>query len=436
MADQNKVNNRSILFAGDVDVQYVNILSNNGLVLNVINQMSSIEIYEDIFSPVISGQITLMESFNFIEKMPFLGEEFLEFKIKTPEMADAPGKTLEGQFYIYKITNREVVGDRKLFYVLHFISNEAVVDANIKLSKVYSGKISDVVKSLVSDEGLATQKSFDNIQKTRNDVKYISNYWTPLQNIQYCTKRAVSENLAADYLFFENHGWGFNFLSLEFLYGQNVFFNYIFDDYSKTFPSNSGLTDIASDFKRIRTLSIDEGFDYLKRSQEGFYGSKMISHDLITKKYSVQNFSYATATDFNKQHHLNTFPVFSDKLIHRNNSLIINHPKYYGNFNNIGWDHSNYWAQKRIAQMGQANATSVKMVVPGRTDITAGMKVYLSISSTQAIDKSDHDWRNIQDKMYSGNYLISAINHEITRERHSMNIECIKDSLIYEVQKR
>ena len=50
-----------------------------------------------------------MESFNFIEKLPFIGEERIEFKIYTPEVGDNKKNIIEGQFYCYKITNRESV---------------------------------------------------------------------------------------------------------------------------------------------------------------------------------------------------------------------------------------------------------------------------------------------------------------------------------------
>lgn len=417
---------KPLRFAGDVIVDYCNIVSNNGKVLNIINQISSIEIFEDIFSPVISGQITVMESFNFIEKLPFIGEETLEMRIYTPEIGTDNRNIIEGKWYVYKITNRENIADKRLFYVIHFTSIESVIDTNIKISKVYGGKINDIVTQLCQAEGLTTPKNI-NIQKTRNDVRYISNFWTPLQNIQYLTKRAVSDTLAADYLFYENR-FGFNFVSLENLYQQNEFYEYFYDDLWKVNSSVSMDTNISSDFKRIRSLGVDTGFDYLSRIQHGYYGSKMVSYDLITKKYMTQHLR--AVDDFPNSQHLNEFPAFTPNVIQRDNALIVHHPKYYGNFNGIGWDHSNLWAQKHIMQLQQATSTVIKVLVPGRTDITCGQKVNVQVGNTEAISKTEPA-KQAYDLMYSGKYIISAINHEITRERHSMNMELIKDSVLF-----
>jgi hypothetical protein len=39
------------------------------------------------------------------------------------------------------------------------------------------------------------------------------------------------------------------------------------------------------------------------------------------------------------------------------------------------------------------------------------------------------------DKVHSGNYLIAAVNHVITKERHECHMELIKDSMIIDLDK-
>ena len=50
----------------------------------------------------------------------------------------------------------------------------------------------------------------------------------------------------------------------------------------------------------------------------------------------------------------------------------------------------------------------------------------MTLNKVEPVSKEDMD---TTDKMFSGFYLISAINHYITRESHECNMELIKDSL-------
>ena len=71
-------------------------------------------------------------------------------------------------------------------------------------------------------------------------------------------------------------------------------------------------------------------------------------------------------------------------------------------------------------------STKLEIIVPGRMDYTVGRKVNLKLNKVQPISKTDKD---IEDNMFSGNYIISAINHYINRERHECTLELMKDSL-------
>jgi recombinational DNA repair protein (RecF pathway) len=56
----------------------------------------------------------------------------------------------------------------------------------------------------------------------------------------------------------------------------------------------------------------------------------------------------------------------------------------------------------------------------------------LKLNKFNPIDSSD-SVNDILDQMFSGNYLISAINHSIDREKHQCHIQLIKDSFIMDL---
>jgi hypothetical protein len=157
------------------------------------------------------------------------------------------------------------------------------------------------------------------------------------------------------------------------------------------------------------------------------FGSKMVAHDILTKKYSTQNFSMFNF--FNGETHLNKYPVVSPDIVARNNANIYNFPKYMNNVNGFGDDGVQNWLQRRTSLMAQAQAYRMTAEILGRTDITIGEVIYITIYKSASIAKSD-DNNDLIDNLFSGRYLISALNHRITREKHEIHMECLKDSLI------
>ena len=158
------------------------------------------------------------------------------------------------------------------------------------------------------------------------------------------------------------------------------------------------------------------------------FSSKLVSYDLTKKAYNVKNFNMFDG--FAKQKHLNEYNIASGKAIFRSNSRLINYPRANANFSGFN-DATNYRnTQQRISLLKAAEANKIQIVVPGRCDYTVGQKVKVTLNKMEPISADDTD---ITDKMFSGYYLISAINHDITRERHECNMELIKDSLMMSV---
>jgi len=412
-------------FPGDVDIERIEIFSANGTGVEVTDMVAEIQIFEDMFAPCVTGTLAISDSIDLVNKFPFVGEEKVIIKIKTPAMPDTKETRIDQEFYIYKMTNRKVLGDKQIFYMLHFCSFELLADANIKLSRSFDGKISDLAKKIVKDEILKTNLDF-RVDETKNSVKYVSNYWSPYKNINYLLERAQSKNGTPNYVFFENRR-GLNFLSLSSIFSLTDKEQYTFDAFQRTPLPTGSLQNPEKSFSRFLDYTIETGFDYLQRTNNGMFGSKMIAHDILTKKYSTQNFNMFQL--FDTESHLNKYPVSSTDVVARNNANIYNYPKYMNNVNGFGDDGAQNWLQRRTSLMAQAQAYRMTAEILGRTDITIGEVIYIKIYKSAAVAKSD-DNDGLIDNMFSGRYVISALNHRITREKHEIHMECLKDSLI------
>lgn len=419
---------QQLRFAGDVSIDKVRIITPSGFFQDIAGQVINIQFYEDLFSPFITGSLIVKESLDLVNLFPFIGEEFLELDITTPTMDKAK---ISGKYYIYKLTNRELLGDRAVVYQLHFISIEAVADLNKKISRTFGDKVSELVKPFIKDKvnGLESEKEVY-IEPTLNSVKYTSNYWSPIKNIMYLTNQAANMNKTPNYVFFENRE-GFYFVSLEKLYTNEVYQDFVYDKYTRDIlPDGRSVKNVAEDYKRILDFSIPTGYDYMDRISSGMLSSKMINWDPTKKSYGTK--IYSMFQRFKEQKHLNDYAINSDKAIFRANSTIINYNKDFGNFNGFGDVTNANIIQERVSLMKLAEANKISITVPGRTDYTVGQKVTVTLNKMEPISKKDGDET---DKMFSGKYLIAAINHYVDRQKHECHMELIKESSIMDMNR-
>lgn len=421
---------QQIINAGDVNIEAVNITTSQGVSQDITNQVMAIQIFEDLFSPFMSGSLEIRDSLDLLNALPMNGEEYLELKISTPTLEKG---NIAHKFYIYKMSNRVMGGDRTIIYSLHFISVEALTDLNTKISKTFSGKCSDIVQQLLTDktQGLNITKKYL-IEETKNATKYISNFWCPIKNITNVVETSINKNGQSSFVFYEDR-FGFNFVSLDSLYERNISQEFFYDVYVRDKQSNSinSVRNVTEDYKRIREIRIPTEFDYIERVRSGMYGSRMYTHDISSKR--IANTTYNMMDKFASQKHLNKFPLASNKAVYSYNEMILKMPKYQNNFSDFGDSTNANSIQNRISLMAQINGNKLEIVVPGRFDYTVGLKVQLRLYKVEPNSDTDTE---ILDEVLSGDYLISAINHYINRNKHECTFELVKESLLINLDRK
>ena len=421
---------QQIVKAGDINIEEIQITTAQGFYQDITNQVMGLQIFEDLFAPFITGTIEIRDALDLLNVFPFNGEEYLELKLSTPSLEEG---RIDEKFYIYKMSNRNMVGDRATIYTLHFISTYAIVDLNKKISKTFGGKCSDIAKQLITDKthGLEVTKNVI-VEETSNATKYISNFWSPVKNINNVVEVSVNQSGAGSYVFYEDR-YGFNFVSLESLYTKVVFQSFVYDSYVRD-KTNSNDTqtvkNVTEDYKRIRSISVPTAYDYIERARSGMFGSKLYTYDYTTKRFENKN--YNSLDHFKDQNHLNDYPLISNKALYSEQAFMIKVPKYYGNFMNFGDSTNANSIQNRISLLSQIDANKIEIVVPGRLDYTVGLKIDIILYKIEPNTKEDTE---VVDEMLSGSYLISSINHYINRNAHECTFELIKESLIVDLNR-
>lgn len=417
--------NTPLRFAGDIKLEKIQLSSLNGQFANIINQVIGLEIYEDLFAPFITLSIVLKESVDYINLFPFVGEEYLEVSLSTP-LVD---KRIDGKFYIYKITDRSLTKDREVVYTLKAISEEYLTDANRKLSKTYSGNIGESAYKILTEE-LKTKKQVT-VEKTNNNTMFTAGYWPPVKCLNYLASTAANNTNSPSYLFYEDRD-GFNFRSIDELLKAPTYQKLNKNNYSRSTLGdgvNSSM-DPQEDYKQIMEMAVPVLTDYMQEIQTGRLKSRIIGHDIVTKQYSVKDYSVKKDTT-NPATLLNEYPGYSKYATSNSISTLVVMPKYFGNYTDYA-DVTNYKTiQKRMSFFQNLEKYKVTVQVLGRTDYTVGQIFELEIPRATQISKDE----DATDLILSGRYIVSAISHKIDREMHICNIELIKNSVLVNLSK-
>ena len=77
-----------IRYSGEIDIVAIEVFSHKRERIDISAQMIELSIYEDIFTNTIHGTIAISDSFDLIHNFPFIGEELINIKLKTPTMGD------------------------------------------------------------------------------------------------------------------------------------------------------------------------------------------------------------------------------------------------------------------------------------------------------------------------------------------------------------
>lgn len=416
-----------VMQAGDVEFKVLEIIDtkNNNARYNLLGSFIDFTIYEDIFSPVLTGYVALVESQNFISTIPIVGEELLYAEFQTP--GRDPVSCL---FHISEVGLREH-NDKKNAYTLELISYEGFKDLNLRFSSAYAGNTSEMAKNFYKK---VFNKELD-ADVSDNRIKFVSPYWGPLKIINHIASKATFPNakmVTPDYLFYQTSNGTHKFKSLSKLMASEPHVDYFFDKNPSRVHDNEGksVRDIDREYKNIIDLTFVSSQNFVKSMMDGSYNHRLYSIDMLRKKVAVKAYHYAS--DFGKTTHTDANPLTTLNTTKFSGLHTVKHkfPFLFDGVDDIGDE----IASKRIPLLAQLDIFKLHAVVHGRTDMEVGKTVNVWLNQFKSIDQSDVNTNETYDQLYSGKYLITAIQHRFTQAKHQMNMELVKTGTFKEIE--
>lgn len=397
----------------EFNINYVRIMSSSmSDFVDITKMILYVEIFESIYSPFITLNISVADNISMSAMLPFRGEELVELDIVGP---DGETGLRKQAFYIYKVTDRVQISDKTFGYVMQCITPAAIADMNLKLSQAMSGQPSDIVQNKLLKDALGVNKPLVNYP-TKYSISYISNYWSPLQNMKYICDRAVSyDGNSPSYVFYETK-YKYNFVPLNALVAQPSKANFIYS-------TNTHATDMETQLTVIHRLFTDVSFSYIDRLMSGAYGNRTLVVDPTRKSY---HYSYYDFTEsYNKFNRLNIQNFSSDAVPRRVNSVFRHRTAPTSSVPGMPLEATDSWYGPRMTELAAISASTIQIDVSGRFNLVAGDVIDV------LIPKTDIQAGNIEfvDPSLSGRYLITGLKHMLDRTRHTLHIQASRDSM-------
>lgn len=440
---------------GDYNMEELTITSAAGEVFDVSNFLLELHIYEDVFSPCMTGKLVIADAINLISSIPILGNEILTIKIRTPTLEDTPFNLIEKSFQIYSIDDRTLTSDRSQYYTISFISKEGYYDSVIPITKTFRGKTDEIVASIYENYIKAPRRA-DNEEKFTNliindtphqsNLTYTSNFWPPFKNLNFVSKRVRGAQLqGADYLFFESNK-NFYFSSMEAMINDQlssgIFEDYVIELDGMTIPRReNGLQYYGNLFKdsmtKIEKFKMTKTLNALEGQTSGYFSSTVLGYDLITKKMSETSFNYIDNNDaFIKTDVGTPIPADIMESSYANSEFVMFNTSVFNDYGKTANKElpeghpAQLYSDRHLYRKSYLNSFDqfrFEMVIPGRTDIEVGNLINILHPNPSVIDESDID--TIIDPILSGMYLITAIHHKFDDNRHVITAEVVKNGI-------
>ena len=447
-----------IQYAGEYEIEELTLKASSGQMINFLeepfdNVVQQLIIYENIFSPDMTGQITLLDVDSLVLNMPIIGQEYLKFKIKTASFGEEKEGIIDytkHAMYIYKIDSRFMVDNVELIS-LHFTSLERMRDSRTKVSKSYTNSIDKIVIDVLQNKKYINSKKDLFIDKTVGTRKIIAPNSSPFTFIQKLATESISaKNKGSPYfMFFENKD-GIHFRSLNNLYEQPVIAEYNTGKFSHQEDSGTVVTDVLDEYGRPISHEIPPSLDMLGNIIGGMVGSKLITHDIYKKNYKIKDYRYLR--DFDEYGRLSPNPIYNNNRVDDTDQPVDNftnasihlHPtskvgendaQHYTDavdrlrFEDMTATYAPNGIEKSLLhRRGKfkelQSGVSLVLLVHGMTNITVGQ----TINFEMLVVGKSHGKKKA-DPYYTGKYLITQLRHEfnISKKHQELALTIVKD---------
>jgi hypothetical protein len=377
----------------------------------------SFDYYESIFSPVVSANISLLDTGRLSSRLPIEGNESVSFSIRSKlgvlDYTKTPLKLL-GAPVGAKDPNREIVA-------MSLMSDMAIQNLKTTISDKYTGKISDSVRKILKDHLGVPSEKLSNIDGTSNSYKFLGSSKDAFKIIIELCQKSIpygSDDIPG-YFFYENQR-GIHFKSISKLISQEPYpIPYVYNTLLKT--------DETHDY-RILSYTASRNQTTLNALKSGVYCTRNIFFDPRKLEYKELIFRITSEgnmqlgdKNIKKPNTLGKKVKVSDDFVKEDSDFTRTHFHILdvGMMDTKSTDVNNSameWQAYSTARYNILFSKILNIVVPCNPNLLAGGLINVLV-------KGDDEYDDIE----SGKYLIVNLCHHFDTTRSYTSLTLAKD---------
>ena len=415
-----------------------------GTKLDISNSVLSIDYFEDILDHSISVIAQVTSSYDIVSGLKIRGGENVYIDLETFS-GNFTWKDGNKILRIYKISGYEAT-KMAVNFTLHLTTKEFIMNEETRCVRKYSGKISESVKTILTDV-LQTDKFLDkNLEETANSYDFIGANKKPFKTLQWLSVKSLSKSAgAADpepngshqekskgtcgFFFFENQE-GYNFKSIDSLTSKLKLDEGSSDDKTIEKYSFNGKVIESKNVKNnlsIVDYAFDKNIDLRKALKGGMYQGKTIMYNAFSHDFTVYDYDLVSNLDTKKLGFdevciaKDIDPKFNTTISPKISFRISDH----GTMANIGVDQSGREPtdiQKSSARYSLLLTQSLNILIPCNVNLKIGDVIYCEFPESNGGESKEID------KNISGYYLIRELRHHFSANQNTTSLKLMRDS--------
>lgn len=429
----------SVQQSTQADIKQLTLILPGGIKVGIKDIFDEINIFENVMFPCSSGNIVIRDAIGLASKINFDGSERVLIEItKDVDNDDANfSPVFNRTFVIYKKTNRAQLTQNSEIYTLHFVAEEFLLSQQKKIRKTYTGTYTDIVRQILQEHLKIENTLGDvaNIYETKGIHTITIPNLSPIEAIEFITKRASSVEGVPDFLFWQTR-LGYNFMPVSWIMSNP-------SQYEITFGAKNLSESIEAEMYGARDFKILSQFNSAENIASGVYAGTFIGFDTLTRTIQTTklNFDdvYKLSTHanskgmntkiYNKENTPATemydsrITLYPFQLDRSNNAYVKENDSESAN---IIDDSHNYILQRK-AIFTNLLQKRIRIVMPGNFRLMAGelVNAYFPNQFNETDKEKDGD------KSLVGKYIILSVRHIVRYDKHETILEVATDSTNY-----
>ena len=426
---------------------------------DITRLVSQVNYVESLFMPFVSATMVVIDSAGLLQTLPIQGMEKVKFSVNTNIREEA----FEYNFRVWKVANRYAQQNKQV-YTLALVSEEALINETVRVSKRLQGNPESIVKKLLNEESYISSTKPVNSESSLFEISYLPTRERPFDIIAKLIRKCVSPkadystkktsepdtsalNLSSEpsakkirgsggFFFWENYR-GYNFFAVDSLCAddesQLKSEKYNVQEWGPYVERGVNTSDNGDNRFTIQSSVFSSDIDLMSGLRRGQYGSKIVFFNHSTGQYEEYNYvltdTYDNMAHLGGQKSLNSVGDVQKDLSKKPSklmSILLDHETWYNEPEIANpedtqatdptkfADWQKYYAAQSTARYKLLTLQQCQIVIPGNAEICAGDKIDIrlinKVPSSEIIESESQE-----DKESSGIYLVAEATHTYDR---------------------